>query len=98
MILNYHARQVANEMWHTGFFGGDFAALEATRRGLPSRHCFAVEATRNASAIMRGVFADLMAADAGCDPLPALEFFVSTQLSNTDVTYVRACLRACVRA
>lgn len=77
--------EVGNELWHTGFYGGDFANLMATKLGMASRHCWAVEATRNASLTMRTVFNELRASDPSLS-LPRLTFFVSTQLVNLDVT------------
>ncbi len=58
---------------------------------MPSRHCWAVEATRNASAVMRGEFASLRQQQQQQQQptplaLPRLQFFVSTQLVNVDVT------------
>ncbi len=68
-----------------------YAHLESVRLDLPSRHCWAVEATRNASAAMRLEFDGLRQQHSDDNggallPLPRLQFFLSTQLSNTDVT------------
>ena len=46
--------EYSNEVWHTGFPGGQYAEAEASSRGI-SRLCYVVNRTRGISRIVRGV-------------------------------------------
>ncbi len=47
--------EYSNELWHTGFPGGQYAEAQAARLGT-SRLCFVVARLRNISRIFQGVF------------------------------------------
>ena len=64
-------------MWHTGFPGGVYSELEASKRGI-SRLCYAVRRTQNISRIMKRVI--------GSNWRERLVVVVQTQVSNPDAT------------
>jgi hypothetical protein len=47
--------EYSNELWHTGFPGGQYAEAQGARRGT-SRFCFTVARLRNISRVFQGVF------------------------------------------
>jgi hypothetical protein len=47
--------EYSNELWHTGFPGGQYAEAQGVRLGM-SRFCFAVVRLRNISRVFQGVF------------------------------------------
>jgi hypothetical protein len=47
--------EYSNELWHTGFPGGQYAEAQGARLGI-GRFCFAVARLRNISRVFQGVF------------------------------------------
>jgi hypothetical protein len=71
--------ELANENWHTGFDGGEYAQEQADiSPDVSSRFCWTSLRTRNISAMFRDIFSPL--------DHPRLKFILSTQYSNTDAT------------
>ena len=70
---------LSNEMWHSGFIGGQFAELMGHTTGL-GRHCWYVGRTVAIAQIMRPVLAN--------DQARTVSFVVESQASNVPVTSV----------
>ena len=69
--------EIANEMWHSLFYGGQVAEVQALLEGT-SRICWIVSQTRRVSQIWQGVF--------GAGVRSRLKFVVQAQASNPDTT------------
>ena len=69
--------EVANEMWHSLFYGGQVAEVQALLEGT-SRMCWIVAQTRRVSQIWQSVF--------GAGERSRLKFVVQAQASNPDTT------------
>lgn len=70
--------EVGNEMWHNGFFTGQYAMQQANLEEL-SRQCWVVQKTRQLSQAWQTVFAT-------AEERARLVVVVQTQASNRDVT------------